>query len=459
MKYNKYGAVLKFGFAVAALLAGNAANAQLLDKIAAVVGKNRIILQSEIDVQVANTKQSDPTADETALKCDIMEQMILQKMLVEQAERDSLVVSEEEVESALDNRVRYFISMFGSKEKLEEVSGKTIFQLKEDYRDMTRENMMAEKVQVQILQGVKITPAEVRAFFETIPADSLPFFPAMVEMGQIVINPPTNPELDLYARTKLEGIRKEIVVDKKDFEILAGIYSDDPGSRNNGGRYDGISRKGGGWAAEFVAATFKLQNGEVSPIVKTQFGYHIIQMIKRRGDEADVRHILIKPEHTSADFKAAFVKLDSIRSELVAGKLTFQEAVGKYSQDEMSNRTGGMILDPQTNSSLMEVEKLDASIALMVDTMKVGSYSQPQVFDNGRGDRSCRIVYMKNITKPHKANMVDDYARIQEIALQQKKSKKLQDWVAEKSPTYYVKIEPEYMTCDKLKTYVNSNKK
>lgn len=459
MKYNKYGAVLKFGFAVAALLAGNAANAQLLDKIAAVVGKNRIILQSEIDVQVANTKQSDPTADETALKCDIMEQMILQKMLVEQAERDSLVVSEEEVESALDNRVRYFIGMFGSKEKLEEVSGKTIFQLKEDYRDMTRENMMAEKVQGQILQGVKITPAEVRAFFETIPADSLPFFPAMVEMGQIVINPPTNPELDLYARNKLEGIRKEIVVDKKDFEILAGIYSDDPGSRNNGGRYDGISRKGGGWAAEFVAATFKLQNGEVSPIVKTQFGYHIIQMIKRRGDEADVRHILIKPEHTSADYKAAFVKLDSIRNELVTGKISFQEAVGKYSQDEMSNRTGGMILDPQTNSSLMEVEKLDASIALMVDTMKVGSYSQPQVFDNGRGDRSCRIVYMKNITKPHKANLVDDYARIQEIALQQKKSKKLQDWVAEKSPTYYVKIEPEYMTCDKLKTYVNSNKK
>eukprot|EP01136_Pigoraptor_vietnamica_P043726 Opistho-1_new@19495 len=266
MKYNKYGTVLKYGFAIAALLSCSNAQAQLLDKIAAVVGKNRIILQSEIDVQIANTKQSDPNADEVALRCDVMEQMILQKMLVEQAERDSLVVSEEEVEGALDNRVRYFVSMFGSKEKLEEVSGKTIFQLKEDYRDMTRENMMAEKVQGQILQGVKITPAEVRAFFNTIPADSLPFFPAMVEMGQIVINPPTNPELDLYARTKLEGIRKEIVVDKKDFETMAGIYSDDPGSRNNGGRYDGISRKGGGWATEFVAATFKLQNGEVSPI-------------------------------------------------------------------------------------------------------------------------------------------------------------------------------------------------
>lgn len=449
---------MKFSIAIVLLLSGNNANAQLLDKIAAVVGKNRIILQSEIDVQVASAKQNDPNADETALKCDIMEQMILQKMLVEQAERDSLVVGEEEVEAALDNRVRYFVGIFGSKEKLEEVSGKTVFQLKEEYRDMTRENMMAERVQSQILQNVKITPGEVRAFFNTIPADSLPFFPAMVEMGQIVINPPTNPELDLYARNKLDGIRKEIVVDKKDFETMAGIYSDDPGSRNNGGRYDGISRKGGGWAPEFVAAAFKLQNGEVSPIVKTQFGYHIIQMIKRRGDEADVRHILIKPEHTSADYKAAFLKLDTVRSELIAGKLGFQEAVGKYSQDEMSNRTGGMIVDPQTNATLMEIDKLDPAIALMIDTMKVGSYSQPQVFDNGRGDRSCRIVFLKNISKPHKANLVDDYARIQEIALQQKKSKKLQDWVTEKTPSYYVKVEPEYLSCEQLKKFEKERK-
>jgi len=439
-------------------LLGNNAHAQVLDKVAAVVGKNRIILQSEVDAQVASTMQNTPDADEAAVRCEIMEQMILQKMLVEQAERDSVVVSEEDVEAALDNRVRYFVGMLGSKEKLEEVSGKTIFQLKESYRDMTRENMMAERVQGQLLQSVKITPAEVRAFFNTIPVDSLPYFPAMVEMGQIVINPPTNPELDMYARTKLEGIRKDIVENGKSFETMASMNSDDPGSRDNGGRYDGVSRKGGGWAPEFVAAAFKLQNGEVSPIVKTQFGYHIIQMVKRRGDEADVRHILIKQEHTSADYKAAFLKLDTIRSQLIAGKYSFQEAVGKYSQDEMSTRTGGMILDAQTNSSLMEIEKLDPAIALMIDTMKVGSYSQPQVFDNGRGDKSCRIVYMKNITKPHKANLVDDYARIQDIALQQKKSKKLLDWVAEKSPTYYVKIAPEFATCKQLDNYVKNSK-
>ncbi len=450
-----------YNYLAAALLLGvsaTTATAQVADKILAVVGKNRIVLQSELEVQAAQAAQQTGQEPSDKDKCGLLQQIILQKMLVEQAERDSLLVSEEEVEGALENRLRYFIQQFGSKEKLEEVSGRTVFQMKEDYRDVIRESMMAEKVQGQLMQNVKITPAEVNAFFKTIPTDSLPDFPATVEMGQIVINPAVSPELDDYARKKLEDIRKQIVVDKKDFETMAGLYSDDPGSRNNGGRYDGVSRRGGGWATEFVAAAFKLQNGDVSPIVKTQFGYHIIQMIRRRGEEADVRHILIKPEHTSADYKAAFMKLDSIRSELVAGKITFQEAVGKYSNDEMSNRTGGMIADPQTGSTTMEVANLDPSIALMIDTMKVGSYSQPQVFDNGRGDRSTRIVYLKSITAPHKANLKDDYARIQDIALQQKKAKKMMDWVAEKSPTYYIKIDPAYMDCEELQAWKNNAK-
>ncbi|MBS1773132.1 MAG: peptidylprolyl isomerase [Bacteroidetes bacterium] len=429
---------------------------QPADRIVAVVGKNRIILQSDIEKQLAASAEQGTEVTQE-MKCQLMQNIILQKMLVEQAERDSIIISEEEVEGTLDNRIRYFTSMYGSKEKLEEASGKTIFQLKEENRDVVRESMTAERVQGQLLQNVKITPGEVNAFFKTIPADSLPFFPATVEMGQIVIDPPTSEELDKYAHKKLEEIRQEIIDGKKSFETSAALNSDDPGSRDNGGRYDGVQRKGGNWATEFVVAAFKLQNGEISPIVKTKFGYHIIQMIRRRGDEADVRHILIKPEHTSADFKAAFIKLDSVRSMIIAGKLTFQEAVGKYSTDEMSNRTGGMITDPQTGSTQMEIDKLDPTLALMVDSMKIGSISQPQVFDS-RGDKSCRIVYMKAITAPHKANLKDDYARIQEIALQQKKSKKIMAWVAEKSPTYYVKIDPEYANCEELQAWKGNNK-
>ncbi|MBN9483635.1 MAG: hypothetical protein BGO70_14220 [Bacteroidetes bacterium 43-93] len=447
----------KTGSVIVALLLSATAHAQVADKIIAVVGKNRIILQSELETAAAQTKQPGMEVTQDA-KCNLLQQMILQKMLVEQAERDSLLVSDEEVEAALDNRVRSFIAQFGSKEKLEEVAGKTVFQLKEDNRDVIKESMMAEKVQNQLMQNVKITPAEVQAFFKTIPTDSLPFFPATVEMGQVVVDPPTSPELDKYAHDHLENIRKEIVNDHKDFETMAGLYSDDPGSRNNGGKYEGVSRKGGGWAPEFVAAAFKLQNGEVSPVIKTQFGYHIIQMIRRRGDEADLRHILITPEHTSADFKAAFIKLDSVRTLILTKKLTFEEAVNKFSTDEMSNRTGGMIVDPQTNSSQMEIDKLDPTLALMIDTMKVGNLSNPQVFTNARGNKSCRIVYMKGITQPHKANLKDDYARIQEIALQQKKSKKMMDWVAEKSPTYYVKIDPAYINCEELEAWKNNSK-
>ncbi len=456
MKFRRFSVIKTCSVAIA-LLSAFAAQAQLADKIIAVVGKNRIILQSEVEsaaIQI-KTPGTEVTQD---MKCNLLQQMILQKMLVEQAERDSLLVSDEDVEAALDNRVRNFIAQLGSKEKLEEVAGKTVFQLKEENRDVIKETMMAEKVQGQLMQGVKITPAEVQAFFKTIPTDSLPFFPATVEMGQIVIDPPTNPELDKYAHDKLEDVRKQIVNDKKDFETMAGLYSDDPGSRNNGGKYEGVSRRHGGWAPEFVAAAFKLQNGEVSPVIKTQFGYHIIQMIRRRGDEADLRHILISPEHTSADFKAAFIKLDSVRTLVLTHKMTFEEAVGKFSTDEMSNRTGGMITDPQTNTTQMEIDKLDPTLALMIDTFKIGNLSDPQTYTNARGNKSCRIVYMKGSTKPHKANLQDDYARIQEIALQQKKSKKMLQWVAEKSPTYYVKIDPAYANCEELDAWKNNSK-
>ncbi len=423
------------------------------DKIAAVVGRNRIILQSELETELANARQENPEYSDT-IKCVILQQIILNKIMAEQAERDSVIISEEEVEAALDNRVRYFVSVYGSKEKLEQVSGKTIYQLKDEYREIIKEGMIADRMKGNILQNVKITPAEVQAFYRQIPADSLPFFPATVEMGQIVIDPQVNPELEQYARQKLEDIRKQIVQDGKSFEVMAGIYSEDPGSRDNGGDLGVVGRTD--VVSEFAAAAFKLQNGEISPIVKTKFGYHIVQMVRRQGDQAHLRHILIKPEHTSADYRQALNKLDSVRSLLIAGKITFQEAVGKYATDEMSSRTGGMVTDPQTGSSILEIDKLDPALALMVDTLKPGSYSQPQIFERGPGDKSCRIVYMKSSTSPHKANLKDDYNRIQEAALQQKKGLKMEEWLREKTPSYYIKIAPEYQSCGSLQMWKDS---
>ena len=423
---------------------------EVADKIIITVGKE-IVLQSELEVQIAQARQQDPKFND---RCAIVQQMVLQKMLKQQAERDSVMVTEEDVEGQLENKLRYFIQLYGSKEKLEQAAGKTIYQIKEEYRDAIKEQMVAEKLQNTILENTKITPAEVNIFYKKIPVDSLPFFPATVEVGQIVIDPPVSPEMNEYAIKKLEDIRKQIVTDGKSFEAMAGIYSDDPGSRDNGGRYDGITRNGP-WAQEFVSATFKLQPGEISPVFKTKFGYHIIQMINRKGDEADVRHILIKPEVTSVDFKKSMATLDRIRGLLVSGKIKFNEAVGKFSTDEAAKRTGGMIVDPNTGNSILDMTKLDPGMVLMLDTMKMGDYSAPHIFVTDSRDRSCRIVYLRSRTTPHKANLKDDYSKIQEVALSQKKMKKMNQWAVDKMQSFYMKIAADYDSCDFLNTWRN----
>jgi peptidyl-prolyl cis-trans isomerase SurA len=438
---------------IASLAPARAQSPTSADKIVAIVGRNRIVLQSELEQQAQQAAQQqnngEPLSD--SLRCLLLQEMIMSKMLVEQAERDSLLVTDEEVEGNLDNRIRYYIQLYGSKERLESSVGKTIYQMKEDNRDVIKEQMMADKVKSKLLQNVHVTPAEVQAFYNKIPKDSLPLFPATVEVGEIVMDPPTNPELDKYAREKLEDIRKQIVTDGKSFETMAGLWSEDPGSRDNGGRIDDVTRDG--YAPEFVTAAFRLQNGEVSPVVKTKFGYHIIQMIKRKGEQVDVRHILIRAQHTSDDYRAALLKLDSVRSQIIAGKLTFSEAVSKYSTDENSKMTAGMIADRRSGSTQLEADQLDPQLALMLDSLKPGSISQPQQYKTARDEISTRIVYLKSQTEPHKANLRDDYSKIQNVAKAQKEHEKMEAWITERLPTYYLKIDPDFATCPSLQRW------
>lgn len=421
------------------------------DRIIAIVGRNRIILQSELDMQsqqmAAQQFNGVPLTD--SMRCLLLQELITTKMLVEQAERDSLLVSDEEVDGNLDNRIRYFVSMYGSREKLEQAQGKTIHQLKEDNRDIVREQMMAEKVRTKLLENVRVTPGEVQAFFNKQNKDSLPYYPATIEVGEIVIDPSTSAELDKYAKDKLEDIRKQIVTDGKAFETMAGLYSEDPGSRDNGGLMTDVSRNGG-FVTEFISAAFRLQNGEISPVIRTQFGYHIIQMVKRKGEQVDVRHILIMPQHTSEDYKTALLKLDSVRALIIAGTMNFTEAVAKFSTDQNAKMTGGMIIDQRSGSSQLAVDQLDPQIALMIDSLKPGSISQPQQYKNARGELSTRLVYLRARTDPHQANLKDDYSKIQSIARAQKEYDKLESWIAERLPTYYLKVDPAYQNCANL---------
>lgn len=424
-----------------------------LDKIAAIVG-DKIILKSEIEAGFADYKRENPEIDDS-VKCKLLEDYLSQKILVEQADRDSIIISDEEIEGALENRIRYFVSMYGSEEKLEEMAGKTVYQLKDDYRPLFKDQLTAQRMQQTIMSNVKITPQEVKVFYDKIPKDSLPFYPSMVEVGQIVFKPDINKEVEDYAIQKLEGIRQEIVSGKSTFDVMAGVYSEDPGSKDNGGDL-GIQGRDD-YVPEFSAAAFKLQNGEISNIVKTKFGFHIVQMVNRQGEKAKLRHILIKPLITNDMVRVATKKADSVRANLVSGKMLFSEAVGKYTFDDFTKNTGGMFANPQTAGTLIQIEDLEPSVALIINDLKVGEFSQPVSYtDQNSGDKLVRIIYLKNRTEPHKANLNDDYNKIQQVAFAEKQNDYLFKWINDRISTFYIMIDDEYQTCSNIAKWNSS---
>ena len=398
--YNKLIGILFLSCFVTNFI--TAQNQQNLDKIVAVVG-DKIILQSDINQGFKEILASNPTAGDKE-KCGILENLLSQNILCEQAKRDSVTVTSEEVEGTLDNRIRYFMQQYGTQEKMEEVIGKSLFQLKEEYRRVFEDQLLAQKMQTQIMSNVKITPNEVRTFYDKIPNDSLPFYPSMVECGQIVITPTASKEVEDYARHQLEDIKQQIIDGKNTFEAMAGIYSEDPGSRDQGGDLGIVGRDD--LVSEFSAAAFKLQNGEMSGIVKTKFGFHLIQMVQRMGEKAKIRHILIKPKITSQDMDICLSKMDSIRNLIVTGKMNFNTAVGKFSTDEATKNTGGMFSNRSTGTSYIGLDELEPSVALEVAKLKSGDYSKSASYqDINSGDKLCRIIFLKNISEPHKANL------------------------------------------------------
>jgi peptidyl-prolyl cis-trans isomerase SurA len=427
-----------------------------IDKIVVIVG-DHVALQSEINQVLLETAQSGQEVPDT-FDCEVLDGILSKYILCEQAARDSVLIADEEVEANLDNRIRYMESSYGSAEKMEEITGKTSFQIKDDYRRFIKDLMLSQKMQGQIQQGVKITPIEVRQFFDKIPVDSLPQYPSMLEVGQIVIAPIANIEAQDYAKQQLNDIRKQIMEGKAEFETMASIYSADPGSKDLGGALGIVTRDQ--MVPEFSAAGFKLQNGEICEPVKTSFGYHIIQMIQRMGEKAKMRHILIKPTITASDVSAAEKKLDSIRLLIVNGKITFTEAVAKFSNDDASKGSGGMIVNPNSGSSLLTVDELGPEIALVANDLKQGEYSAVKIFDGTEGqptssataneNKKCRIIYLKNRNEPHRADINKDFSRIQQVALDDKRNRFMTNYVDEKIGDFYIYIDPAFTKCSKV---------
>lgn len=418
------------------------------DKIIGQVG-DKIVLLSDINNAIADYKRQGQEAQlPLNPECAFLEGQLIQKALVLQAEKDSLVVSEDDIEAGLDNQIRGFINAYGSKEVLEEIAGRTVYQIKEDFRVPFKERKLADQMRGKILENVKVTPTEVKAYYDKIPKDSLSYYESQIEINQIQSQPKASAEIEQFCIGQLYEYKRQAESGTKKFEQLVKLYSEDPGSKDNGGQYN-INRTNKEFDPAFTAAAFRLKDGQISNVVKSKFGYHIIQMVSRSGDDALVRHILRIPPVTDDEVAKSTKKLDSVRTMVNNGWLSFGEAVDKFSDDESSKFNGGTIT-ARDGSSLLNIDQLDKELVLSIKNLKPGEISKPSSYTDERGRRMVRIVYLKNRTQPHRENLKDDYNRVADRALEAKKHDALSKWFKNHLPSYFISIDDAYKDCNSL---------
>jgi peptidyl-prolyl cis-trans isomerase SurA len=416
----------------------------LADKIVAVVG-DKVILKSDVDNNILDMQRQGMEVPPNA-RCLVLEQAMGIKALVLQAEKDSLPVSDEEVDADIENQIRYFISTYGSKEELEKIAGKSVYQLKEDFKEGFRDRKLATAMRNSIVENVKITPNEVKRYFQSIPEDSLAFYESEVEIGQIVVFPKASRDAEQYCIEQLNEYKKQIESGRREFKTLASLYSDDPGSKDNGGLYE-VNRNQKEYDPVWLSKVFTLKEGQVSIPFKTRFGYHIMQLVSRLGDDAVVRHILKIPVVTQYEIKSGMEKLDSVRAKLVAGTIEFGEAVQKYSDDEGSKFSAGMMQG--RDGTFLTLDQLDKDVVLILKDLKLGEFSQPMEY----GKKGVRLIYLKTKTDPHRENLKDDYNKIAQRALEMKKESEIENWFRNKISTYYIFIDEEFKSCEEMQKW------
>jgi peptidyl-prolyl cis-trans isomerase SurA len=409
---------------------------------------NQIILRSELEINRAQAIASGET-DSPNLRCEILRQLVLGKLMLARAEADSVVVPDEQVKGELDRRMNYFVSQIGSEQKLEEYYNKSIKQLKDELRKQVRDQLVMQKMQETVTGSVSITPKEVANYFGRIPHDSLPYYSTEVEVGQIVkIGKPSRKNRD-DAREKLEGLKKRIEAGE-DFATLAKKYSEDPASALDGGTLGFFKKKE--LVPEYEAAALKLEPGQLSKVVESQFGFHLIQLIERRGEEFNTRHILIKPAASEIDMNETAAQLAKIRTRIEKDSITFSKAAKDFSDDRDTKNNGGLFANPKDGSPYIPLDKLDPTIFFIIDTMTVGQISQPMPYRTEDGKQAQRIIYLKSKTPPHQANLKDDYQKISAAALSDKRNKALDTWFEKNKNSVYMEVNPDFQNCNLLQT-------
>lgn len=419
------------------------AKAQVIDQVVAVVGKN-IILQSDIESQYIQYRlQRGISGSASSIRCKILEDLLFQKLMLNQAELDSVTVTPEQVAQEMERRLRYFTAELGSQEKLEQYYNKSVAEIKEELTKLVEDQMLVEQVQTGIMSKITVTPSEIKLFFRSLPKDSIPMITTEFEIAQIVKMPPISIDEKISTKERLHGFRQRILAGER-FSTLAVLYSEDPGSAKKGGELGFYGR--GELYPEFEAVAFKLKDGEVSEIVESEAGFHIIQMIERRGDYVNVRHILLTPKVSPDALMQARSELDSIARLIRNGEIKFDEAVEKFSE-QPDKLAGGLLINPYTGSTRFEASQVDQQVSFVVDKMAVNEISDPVPMKTDDGKDAFRLLMVKSKTEPHQANLTDDYNRIQGWALEEKKQKAVEEWIKSKSKNAYVTIVDEYAGC------------
>lgn len=428
----------------ASSLAAAAQGGTLVDGVAAVVGRN-IIKYSDIDRSIAQMRLKGSVENEAETRCAILENLVLAQLMVHKGEVDSVEVSDDDVKQYVDYYLKNDLRQYGgNKETLREATGFTYDELKEQYERMIRNNLLSRRVEYQLTESVKVTPAEVTEFFRSLPADSLPMMPERYEFSEIVIEPTINEAERDRVRNELAALRERVLKGEK-FSMLATLYSQDPGSAKQGGELGFFSR--GDMVGEFEAAAFALKPGEVSPIVETKFGFHIIQLIERRGNTLNARHILLVPKVSGDDLLRARMRLDSLATEIRAGHISFEDAARQYST-AANAKQGGTVSNPADGSARFDADAVkERYYAVGIPGMDEGQVSNATAMKTDEQRDAYRIVRLNKKHPAHRANLTDDYDNIYNAALATAKQNHLKKWAKRQLRNTYIRLADPYKDC------------
>jgi peptidyl-prolyl cis-trans isomerase SurA len=414
----------------------------VVDQVLGVVGSEKILL-SDVEQELLRMEMQG-TTNNGDMKCQIFEEQMIHKLLIHQAAIDSIEVTSSMVNNELERRLSYFINQIGSEAGLEKYFNKTMSQIRADLRVSIKEGLLAQQMQSKIVENVAVTPSEVKRFYRDIPKDSLPTIPDQYQVRQVVLLPPASEEAEFAVREQLLDIRERVLKGER-FSTLAVAYSEDRATATRGGELGFMPREQ--LVKSFADVAFSLREGQVSQIVESEYGFHIIQMIERRNDQVNVRHILMRPSYSQEQLLKAQNKLDSISNLIKADSLTFRRAAQWFSEDQKTRLSGGLMINPQTNTSLFEREHFLPADFYVIRNLKPGEISQPFESRDEHANVVYKIVMIEKVIPQHKANLDDDYATIQQMTKMGKQQEVFMDWVKSKVKTTYVRIDPSYRNC------------